>query len=332
MHQLLNYEYKDGALKGINFGDLYINAITNIHGDLAKSIEKSGEIFSIVGKVLPVTLDEMNICVELENGMVIDDKEKIADITSERVTKINRVFLNPSNCRTTPGIIEAIKKADAIIIGPGSLYTNVIPNLLIRGVAKNIRESKAFKIYIPNIMTEPGHTDDYDVSDHISAIVEHAGNKIVDYCICDNGDIIPEFLRKYNKEGSDLVEIDSNRLRGKGIKLVKDDISYIDGEHIRHNPDELARVIFELICNELKFKDKQNDEQYLLLNSKLKEEKKNTKNTKPKKQKAKKEKRKKGASKFSTKYSERIKSIQASEEIRQQNIKKAEKNKKRTKR
>lgn len=121
MHKLLNYEYKDGILQGINFGDLYINAITNIHGDLAKSIEKCGEIFSIVGKVLPVTLDEMNICVELENGMVIDDKEKIADITSERVTKINRVFLNPSNCRTTPGIVEAIQQADAIIIGPRKL-------------------------------------------------------------------------------------------------------------------------------------------------------------------------------------------------------------------
>ena len=194
MSKILNY-LGDGKGNEVNFGDLYIEIARNINGNLATSVQKSNEIFSMIGKVLPVTLDEMKICVELDNGMVIKDKDKIADITEERVTKINRVFINPSNCRTAPGIVEAIQNADAIILGPGSLYTNVIPNLLIKNVAKTIRDSKAFKIYIPNIMTEPGHTDDYNVSDHIDAIIEHAGNKIIDYCICDNGDIIPEFLR-----------------------------------------------------------------------------------------------------------------------------------------
>ena len=325
MSKILNYTFEKGKARNLNLGDLYIEAARNTYNNLAMSIQKLSDVFAIAGRVLPVTLDEMKICVELDNGMVIEDKDKIADITEERVTKINRVFINPSNCRTAPGVVDAIKEADAIIIGPGSLYTNVIPNLLIKNVAKAIRESKAFKIYIPNIMTQPGHTDDYDVSDHIDAIIEHAGRRIIDYCICDNGDIVPEFLRRYNKEGSSLVEIDSQNLRGKGIKLVKADVSYVEGEYIRHNPDELAKTIIDLICTELKFRDKQNDEQYLLLRSKLKEEKKKNKDQKVKKEKPKHEKKDRKESKFVSKYSERIKSIQESEITRVQNKKLYEK-------
>lgn len=325
MGKILRYTFDKGKAKNLNLGDLYIEAATKTYGNLSTSIQKLSDVFAIVGKVLPVTLDEMKICVELDNGMIIEDKDKIADITEEKVTKINRVFINPSNCRTAPGIIEAIQEADAIILGPGSLYTNVIPNLLIKNVAKTIRESKAFKIYIPNIMTQPGHTDDYDVSDHINAIIEHAGRRIIDYCICDNGDIVPEFIRKYNKEGSNLVEVDSQNLKGKGIKLVKADISYVEGEYIRHNPDELAKAIIDLICTELKFRDKQNDEQYLLMNSKLKEEKKKKEGKREKTQKPKREKKNRKASKFRNKYSDRIKSIQTSELMRQQNIKLYEK-------
>ena len=325
MSNMLNYNFVDSKGEKLNFGDLYIEIARSIYGNLAASVEQSNEIFSMVGKVLPVTLDEMKIFVELENGMVIKDKDKIAEITEERVTKINRVFINPSNCRTAPGIVDAIKNADAIILGPGSLYTNVIPNLLIKNVAKTIRDSKAFKIYIPNIMTQPGHTDDYNVSDHIDAIIEHAGNKIIEDCICDNGEIVPEFIRKYNKEGSNLVEVDSQNLRGKGIKLIKADISCVEGEYIRHDADELAKTIIELICNELKFRDKQNDDQYLLLNSKLKEEKK--KGKKKNKKPTRKPKKNRKASKFINKYSERIESIKQSEEIRKQNIKLEEKQK-----
>ena len=325
MAKILKYTFEKGKAKNLNLGDLYIEAATKTYGNLSTSIQKLSDVFAIVGKVLPVTLDEMKICVELDNGMIIEDKDKIADITEDKVTKINRVFINPSNCRTAPGIVEAIGEADAIILGPGSLYTNVIPNLLIKNVAKTIRESKAFKIYIPNIMTQPGHTDDYDVSDHINAIIEHAGKKIIDYCICDNGDIVPEFIRKYNKEGSSLVEVDSQNLKGRGIKLVKADISYVDGGHIRHNPDELAKTIIDLICTELKFRDKQNDEQYLLMNSKLKEENKKSKRKKEKLVKEKPKKKEGKISKFRSKYSDRIKSIRTSEQMREQNIKLYEK-------
>ena len=276
----------------------------------------------MIGKALPVTLDEMRICAELENGMVIDEKERIALETANRITKINRVYISPSNCRVAPGVLDAIKAADAIIIGPGNLYTNVIPNLLIKNVAKTIKESKAIKIYISNIMTEPGLTDDYDLSEHLQAIEEHAGKDMIDYCICDNGEIIPEFLRKYNKEGANLVQVDTENL--KGVRVIKADVSCIDGEYIRHDSDALAKQIIELICNELKYKDKQDDEQYILLNSKLKEQqklsKKERKSAKLPRQKEKILKNRK-RSKFREKYSDRIESIQNSDETRKENRK-----------
>ncbi len=304
---------------GINFGDLYLETMRKTHKDFSEGVERSNSVLSMIGKVLPATLDEMHICVELEDGTVIEEKEKIAEITTNKVTKINRVYINPTNCRTAPGIINAIKEADAIIIGPGSLYTSVIPNLLIKNVAKTIRESKAYKIYVSNIMTECGHTDDYSLSEHIKAITEHAGNNIIDYCITDNGDIIPEILRKYNKAGESLIEIDKQNI--KGINVIKADVSCIEGEYIRHDPELLAKQIIELIVNDMSFKDKKNDEQYVLLNAKLKEAK-----TKPRKKKKlnifKKDKNQiKSKSKFSSKYKDRIVSIRDSEETTKENKK-----------
>ena len=134
-------------------------------------------------------------------------------------SKIKRIYVAPSNCKPAPGVVEAIENADAIVIGPGSLYTNVIPNLLIKNVSKDIRESKALKIYVSNIMTEPGQTDDYSISDHIQAIIHHAGTGVIDYCIYDTGEVVPEYVRKYNKEGQDLVEQDLQKCREKGVKL-----------------------------------------------------------------------------------------------------------------
>jgi len=311
----------------VSFADLYLDVATSVYGDFVKSIENSNNILSMVGKVLPVTQDEMRICAELENGMVVEEKSKLAEIVQDKVTKIHKVYINPSNCKTAPGVLQAIKEADAIIIGPGSLYTNVIPNLLIKNVAKEIRESKAFKIYVANIMTQPGETDDYDVSDHIDAIIEHAGNNIVNYCICDNGVIVPEILRKYNYNGSSLVNIDTPKLKGKGFYVIKDDISCVQNQYIRHNPEKLAKVIMELIFNELKYKDKRTDRQYLLLKSKLKEEKikekiikQNEKNKKKKEPKQKQELKNRKTSKFANKYKDRIQSIQESEETRKINI------------
>ena len=327
--KLMNYEFKTGKLRGLNFSDIYFSAMKNITGDFEASIVKSNEIFNMIGKVMPVTLDEMKIVAELANGYIVEEKSRIPEVVSDKITKINRIMLNPSNCRPAPGVVDAIKNADCIIIGPGSLYTNVIPNLLVNGVAKAIKESTAIKVYVSNIMTEPGQTDNYSVTDHINAIIEHCGTGLIDYCIYDTGEIIPEFIKKYNLEGQDLVEQDVDKI--KGIKFLQRDLSMISNDLIRHDPSLVASSIIELICDDLKYQDKQNDPQYLMLNTKLREEKRINK---VKKKMAKKEKLKaqgklgkkekdwKGKSKFSSKYSDRIKSIREADEKARQRTKK----------
>ena len=318
----------DCQMGNTKFGDIYLSVVEKANKNLNVGVEKSNSLLAITGRVLPVTLDEMKICVELDDGTVIEDREKIAEITSDKATKINRVYINPTNCRVAPGVIEAIQSADAIVMGPGELYTGVIPNLLIRNVAKTIRESKAFKIYISNIMTQPGHTDDYAISDHINAITEHAGKGIINYCVCDNGDIIPEILRKYINLGSNLADLDKQNI--KGVKIIRADVSTVEGEFIRHDSDLTARVIIDLIVNELKFKDKQKDEQFALLNQKLKETKKKVKERRKQHVKVKKT-RYKLKSKFSNKYKDRILSIKESEENTERNRKRQEKIKKENK-
>lgn len=320
MAGLLNYKFKEGKLKSLSFGDIYLLAMKERYSDFTESIKKTESVLNMTGRVLPVTLDEIKICAELEDGTVIESKNKIPDMVNEKTSKISRVYINPSNCKPAPGVLEAIAEADSIVIGPGSLYTNIIPNLLVKGVSKAIKESKAFKIYVSNLMTEPGQTDNYTLSEHIKAIQEHAGKGIIEYCIYDTGEIVPEFVRKYNMKGSELVEQDVSKAKVEGIYLLQRNLSYIDGEHIRHNPDAIAASIIELICDDLKFKDMQNDTQYVMLNDKLKDAKKTMKtsakenakelvektNSRHSKEHVKK-------SKFFKKYQDRIESIQESE-------------------
>ena len=337
IEKLLNYKFLGGKLNNLTFADIYFKAMSDVNKDFSDSIIKSNEVLNIVGKVIPVTLDEMNIVAELENGYVVTEKSKIPQITYEKVTKINRIYLNPTNCRPAPGVIEAIKEADCIVIGPGSLYTNVIPNLLVNGVAKAIKESTGLKVYISNIMTEPGQTDEYSVSDHLNAIIEHCGKGIVDYCIYDTGEIVPEFIKKYNLEGQDLVIPDIDKV--KGITYLQRDLSTISDGCIRHDPDLVASSIIELICDDLKYQDKQNDPQFLMLNNKLREDKrinkikKHMEKEEKKNQKHPKEKAKR-TSKFSSKYSDRIASSREADEmikLKEEKIKKKERAKNKAK-
>ena len=222
---------------------------------------------------------------------------------------------------------------------PGNLYTNVIPNLLIKGVAKAIKESKALKFYISNIMTEPGQTDNYSVSDHIKAITEHTRENIIDYCLGNVGEIVPEYVRKYNKQGSDIVDVDTLKIKELGVSVLKKDIAKIENGYIRHDTEEIAKTIMEFKCNDLKFKNKQTETQYVLLNSKLKAKKKvDTRRKKlHKKEKDLSEiikesinktlgrgKRAKKSSKFKNKYRERISSIKHTDSNTQKNREKFE--------
>ena len=329
MDKLLNYRFDIDSLKGVSFGDIYLSAMKDIYGDLADSVEASGTVLNITGRVLPVTLDRVNISAELKDGTIIENRKKIADAVWDKVSPIQRIYVTPSNSRPATGVLEAIREADCIIIGPGSLYTNILPNLLIKGVAKEIKESKAIKIFVSNIMTEPGQTDDYNVSDHIKAIEDHVGKGLFEFCICDSGEIAPEFIKRYNLKGADIVNEDTKNLRGLGVKIINKDIAIVKGNYIRHDPDTLAATIIEIICNDLKYKDKQNDPQYVVLNSKQREikktekEKEKAKNYINKEYKRQLEKRSRSntKSKFSQKYNDRIQAIKTSEENREENIK-----------
>ena len=325
MSKLINLKMTDNTYRGKKFGDIYLTAMKEAVGDFTTSVKEVQKILNMTGKVLPATYDRIKICAELEDGTVVECKDKIPEIVSQKLSKITRVYISPTNIRVAPGVIDAIKEADSIVIGPGSLYTNVIPNLLVPGVSKAIREAKGFKVYVSNIMTENGQTDNYTLYDHIKAIIDHAGKGIIDYCVYDTGEIVPEYIRSYNKEGSDLVEQDISKVKDEGIKLIQRNLSTIENDRIRHNPDAIATSIIQLICDELKFRDMQNDTQYIMLDSKIKDTKKKlkqeNKKNKPDKKKSKK-KSKHSGSKFLDKYNERITSIRESENKRNEKMKK----------
>ena len=318
MEKLMNFKFKYGRLANLSFSDIYFIAMQDTYNDFAESVKQSQNIFNITGKVLPATMEEIKICAELEDGTIIESKDKIPEVINDKTCNINRIFINPSNCKPAPGVIEAIMEADAIIIGPGSLYTNVIPNLLVKGVSKAIKESKAFKIYVSNLMTEPGQTDNYTLSQHIKAINEHVGKGVIEYCIYDTGEIVPEYIRKYNMEGSEIVEQDTSKVKVEGVYLIQRNLSHIENGFIRHNPDALAASIIQLICDDLKFNNMENNAQYMMLNNKLKDSKKLLKKQEKDKKKKiadskKKEIDNQRKSKFFKKYSERIESIQESD-------------------
>lgn len=329
MRQLMNLKFSNERLRGLNFGDIYLTAMNELYENISEAIQKSTEVLNINGRVLPVTLDEIVICAELTDGTIVEKKDRIPEIVSQKVEVINRIFINPSNCQPAPGVIEAIEDAEAIIIGPGSLYTNVLPNLLVKRVSKAIKDSKAVKMYISNIMTEFGQTDDYSLAEHIQAIQDHVGKGVFDYCLADTGEVVPEYIRRYNKNGSEIVEANITEAAALGVKIIQKDMSCIKEDKIRHNSSIIASTIIELICNELRFKDEQNGTEFLLLNSILKEEKKDIKKDEKENKKHKeivkkatktvKNKNNNRKSKFSEKYKERVEAIQNTENIIKEN-------------
>ena len=332
MSKLMNLTFKNDRLRNLNFGDIYLTAMNEIYDNVPEAIRKSTEVLNITGRVIPVTLDEIKICAELNDGTTIEQKSKIPEIVAERVETINRIFISPSNATPAPGVLEAIAEAEAIIIGPGSLYTNVIPNLLVKGVAKAIKESKAIKVYVSNIMTEPGQTDNYTLADHIQTIQDQVGTGVFDICLADSGEIVPEFVRRYNQEGSEVVDLNKAKASSLGVKIIERNMSCIRDGEIRHNPDAIASTIIELICNELRFQDKQNETEYMLLNRILREQNKiQAKRNKVAKKEEKRvakgkapRKQNKKTSKFKEKYKERVESIQTADARIEENKKVAE--------
>lgn len=239
MERLFQYRFTGSSdLSGHNFGNLFLAAMTDITGDFEKAIKESSKVLAVRGQVLPATLEHVILKAELADGRIVTGE---SEIPKSRVP-IKRVFLEPADCKPVAEAIAAIKEAEIIILGPGSLYTSIIPNLLVGEIAEAIRNSTAIKIYVCNAMTQAGETDNYSASQHLKAIIDHAGRGLVDFALVNNETIDQEILERYSEEGAKPVQVDLENIASLGVKpLVARIIT--KNNLIRHDGSKLARII-----------------------------------------------------------------------------------------
>lgn len=251
--KLFQYRFKTGeGLEGHSFGNLFLTALVAITGDMVRAVKESSKVLSIRGRVLPSTLDDMRLVAEMEDGRIIRGESNIPEAKG----KIKRLFTDPENCRPLEDVISAIKEADLIILGPGSLYTSVIPNLLIKEISQEIAQSSAKKIYVCNIMTQPGETDNYSVFDHINAIINHAdSNKIMD-AILINDNLPDNLALKYKAANSFPVKLDVENIKKTGVKIVSKRLIEENKDGlVRHSSNRVARAIYHWYRKEARGKE-----------------------------------------------------------------------------
>ena len=334
MKKTLQHKFTSKFLEGHNAGDIYLLSMQELFGNISTAIKKATEVLNIKGEIVPATIDDITICAELTDGTIIKNKENIPNEVMTRLEAVKRVFLEPSNVRPTPRVLEAIEDADIIVVAPGSLYTEIIPNLLVKNIINAIKNSKAKKVYVANIMTDEGQTDGYTLSDHLLAINEHVGENIFDFCIADTGEIVPEYVRMYHKKGTDILTVDEDEVKKLGIRLLKQDLSKVENGKIRHDSNLIALTLMQIVLAEIKYADDSSKLQVTTLETVLKEHRKQQKQREKQLKRAKRryngkevdskkieeeikksileserQKRRKGDSKFKEKYEERIKNI-----------------------
>ena len=240
--ELFQYRFKNGeGLEGHSFGNLFLTALCAITGDMVRAVKESSNVLNIRGVVLPATLDDIKLAAEFEDGRIVHGESNIPEAHG----KIKRLFTEPEHCKALPEAISAIKEADLIILGPGSLYTSVIPNLLVDGIVEAISQSKAKKIYVCNIMTQPGETDNYSVASHVNALISHSnGKKIVDAVLVN--DSLPDNISEgYAKSGSIPVRLDMENIAPIGIEVVSQKLLQENKQGlVRHSSHRVARAVY----------------------------------------------------------------------------------------
>lgn len=254
MERLLQYRFSQGSLAGQNFGNLFLAAMNGIFdGDFVEAVKNVNEVLRVQGEVLPVTDTNVELVAYLESGQRIVGESLIGH-SVRGDNRIRRVQLRPKakdkeeNITMIPEVREAISRADLITLGPGSLYTSILPNLVVPGLADAIRSSGVPVLYINNIMTQPGETDGYTAFDHVQAILEHTGPDFLDYCIVNQQTIDTPLLSKYIQQDAEAVVLDENRFDGTGIRLIKRDLVGIyQNRYIRHDVDVLADSIWDVL-------------------------------------------------------------------------------------
>ena len=239
--RLFQYRFHSGrGLRGHSFGNLFLTALSHVTGDFNEAVRVSGKVLAIRGRIFPATIENVTLEAVLADGQVVSGETRIA----KSKEKIRKLRLDPRRVRPLPEVLEAIRQADLILIGPGSLYTSILPNLLVSGVAEAIGTSSATRVYIANLMTQPGETSGYSLSEHISAIYEHTGRKLFDWVIASNQPVPREVADLYRKQGAEPVGVDLPELQRMGLRCLLDHLLDVEGL-VRHNSERLSRLLIE---------------------------------------------------------------------------------------
>ena len=237
--RLFQYRFHAGrGLIGHNFGNLFLAALTHVTGDFAEAVRVSSKVLAIRGRIFPSTVSNVHLTATLVNGQRVSGETKI----SRSRFPIRQIQLVPRRVRALPKAIDALQKADLILMGPGSLYTSVIPNLLIPEIAHAIARSRAPRVYVANLMTQPGETTHYTLSEHLRAIQSHVGKRVIDWVVANRKPVSPEVSRRYRAQGAEAVVVDTDKVLKLKVKLLLDNLLEEHGV-IRHNSPRLARLL-----------------------------------------------------------------------------------------
>ncbi|MCK8817190.1 YvcK family protein [Natroniella sulfidigena] len=246
MEKLFQYRFNKGdELKGHSFGNLFIATMSEVLGDFEEGVKESSKVLAIKGQVLPSTLEDLRLSAKLKDGKIISGESQIPKVKGE----IEKVFIEPADSEPLPEALTAIEDADLIVLGPGSLYTSILPNLLVKKLTTAIKKADASKLYVCNVMTQPGETDHYTASDHLQALYDHVGDQIVDYVLANSEEVDRKLIKKYAQEGAEPVKADLAKLKEQGVKVIHEPVIN-QSNLVRHNPDKLARVIMDLVIEE----------------------------------------------------------------------------------
>ena len=274
MKELLQYRFTDGNLKNQSFGNLFLAAMDGISDNFEDAVQKMSSVLAVTGKVIPVTLDDMQLKAILKNGNIVKGESQIPKEAIKQKSPIERLVLEPEDAVPLKEALDAIKEANAIVMGPGSLYTSVIPNLLVNKISSAVRKSKAYKVYISNIMTQPGETDGFTASDHLKTIQKYGGKDIVECVIANCGAISDELKEKYDKEGAKLVELDEENIKSQGVDLIVGNLIKMESGFIKHDADYLAQILVETIMEKHLLYDKKKIIEYMYLSQRIKQREK----------------------------------------------------------
>ena len=247
MRELMHYRFTEGSLAGQSFGNLFLAALNGISPSFDTAVARMSQVLAITGQVLPVTTADVQLEAELENGARVVGESKIFYCKKREDCRIRRVRLLPEHPKALPGALEAIARADMIVFGPGSLYTSIIPSLLVDGIVDAVRSARGLKVYVANVMTQEGETEGYTLSDHIRAIFQHAGGGgLFDLCLVNEAPIPPELLAPYAREGAEPLQVDESACRSLGVEVIAQPVLAASGGLVRHDPDRLAAALLEI--------------------------------------------------------------------------------------